>query len=198
MCARYELNSPSQKMIERFGLSVPPTVFQDYNQIGEVHPTYSVPVIGPDGSVIMLRWGLDVPWQKQPVINARAETAAGKPTFKPILNRRVLVPASAYFEWRQDGSAKIKTRIAVEDESIFAMAGLHSDDRSVVLTCSPAPGIAHIHNRIPVVLSTALEQDWINPDAYFDDLAPRLGPYGGSLTVSEPPKTKPKHRDLFS
>jgi putative SOS response-associated peptidase YedK len=146
----------------------------------------------------LISWGLDVLWQKQPVINARAETVEDKPTFKPLLNQRVLVPASAYFEWRKNGNKKIKTRIAKDAGSLFAMAGLRSGDRFVILTCSPANGIAHIHNRMPVVLTPALEQEWINPDATFEDLGPRLGPYQDSLAISEPPRAKFKQRDLFS
>ena len=198
MCARYELIAPAQNIIERFGLTVPLSAFDIFHPIAEVRPTNQVPVIGIDGDVTLMRWGLDVPWQKQPMINARAETATQKSTFKPLLEQRLSLPATAYYEWRKDGKLKVKTRIAVADTDVFAMAGLYNQDRFVVLTCNPAPDIAHIHNRMPVILSGSLESDWINPDLTFDDLAPRLVPASEPLTATEIPGPKPKQTDLFS
>ncbi len=198
MCARYELTAPAQNIIERFGLTVPLSAFDIFHPIAEVRPTNQVPVIGVDGKVVLMRWGLDVPWQKQPLINARAETAAQKPTFKPLLEQRVSLPATAYYEWRKEEKSKIKTRISVTNADLFAMAGFYDQNRFVVLTCDPAPGIAHIHNRMPVILSDSLESDWINPDLTFDDLAPRLVSSPDPLTATEMPGPKPKQTTLFS
>ena len=198
MCARYELRAPAINIIERFGLTAPPAAFGTFHPHADVRPTNRMPVIGVDGDVQLMRWGLDVSWQKQPLINARAETASQKRTFKPFLDQRVLVPATAYFEWRKDGGAKIKTRISMTDMDVFAMAGLYDEDRFVVLTCSPAPGIAHIHNRMPVLLTEALESDWINPDLTYEDLAPRLIAFGGPLTARATPAPRPRQAALFS
>ena len=68
---------------------------------------------GPVGR--LLGWGLGVDWTAKPLINARAETLAEKRTFRPLLERRCLVPATAYFEWRKDGKARHKNRIRPED-----------------------------------------------------------------------------------
>lgn len=197
MCSRYEIRSPSENIIERFGL-LPSALADMVDQISpEIRPTDLAPVIGFDNTVDVLRWGLEVSWQKQPVINARAETARQKQTFAPLLNRRVLVPASAYFEWRRGRSEKIKTRIAIEDEPVLAMAGLRTDDRFTILTCSPAPTIADIHNRMPVLLSRADAEQWLNPDLSFTDLEDILGPYTGAFDTVEIPSGKPQQIDLF-
>jgi len=198
MCARYELDITTGNIVERFGLTIPASDIADLLTSIDIRPTNIVPGVQVDRSITMLHWGLDVSWQKQPVINARAETAQNKPTFRPLLNQRVLIPASAYFEWRKDGRSKIKTRIALADASIFTMAGLFSGDRFVILTCSPTPSIAHIHNRMPVVLTNEMEMQWINPDMPFEKLAPSLTPYGGALTFTETEKPKPNQHDLFS
>lgn len=197
MCSRYELRSPHQNIIERFGLL--PTAVDVIRSLGgsEIRPTDPALVIGHDQTPEVLKWGLDVPWQKAPVINARAETADGKPTFIPVLNRRVIVPASAYFEWRRSGTEKIKTRISTEDDSVIAMAGFRTDDRFTILTCSPTPSIAHIHNRMPVLLTHETTAEWLNPDNSFADLKDLLKPYAGSFDVVEVTTGKLRQTDLF-
>lgn len=197
MCSQYELRSPPQDIIERFGLTHFAVELLGTSANPVIRPTDPALVIGSDQTADVLPWGLKVDWQKSPVINARSETALDKPTFKPLLNRRIIIPASAYFEWRQDGREKIKTRISPGDSPLFVMAGLRSDDRFVMLTCSPAGPIAHIHSRMPVLLDASHEKDWLNPDYSFEDLAPLLQPYAGDFTTEETPRPKPAQTDLF-
>ena len=68
---------------------------------GEVFPSDYVPVCeeGEGGACRALGavWGLPINGTNQLVINARAETAAGKPMFQRA--RPCIVPATHYFEW---------------------------------------------------------------------------------------------------
>lgn len=72
----------------------------------------SVPVIKrganpPARQATMMRWGLIPSWSLDTnvgarTINARAETAATKPSFRdPLRKQRCLVPADAFYEWRR-------------------------------------------------------------------------------------------------
>lgn len=197
MCSRYELRSPPENIIETFGL-IPSALDVFGSGLGmEIRPTDPALVIGHDQTAEILKWGLEVSWQKQPVINARAETAQHKPTFSSTLNRRVVVPASAYYEWRHSGRAKIKTRIGTQDTPLLAMAGLRTDNRFTILTCSPAVPIAHIHNRMPVILESSSVDAWLNPDNSFADLETLMQPYAGNFDVEEIPSGRPHQTDLF-
>lgn len=173
-------------MIERFGLSVPDFTFPGRTLEGDIRPTNQAVVIAPDATPLRLNWGLSVSWQKQPVINARAETVRDKPTFRGLLEQRVLIPASAYYEWRRDGSRKIKTRIAPDNDDILVMAGLRDGERFVMLTSTPASTVAHIHNRMPVIFGPEAAEIWLNPDVPFADLADSLSPNSGPFEISEP------------
>src|SRR5262245_15523794 len=81
--------------------------------------------------IAMLRWGLIPYWAADPkigykTINARAESVATAPAFRAaFLNRRCLIPASGFFEWKkQPDGRKQPHLIEMRDGSPFSFAGL--------------------------------------------------------------------------
>ncbi|MCB2108653.1 MAG: SOS response-associated peptidase [Rhodobacteraceae bacterium] len=190
MCSRYELNTPPERMIERFGLRVPETVTRQWSAhkfaFDEIRPTNIAPIVLQERRLEAIPWGLAVSWQSQPLIHARAETLDSKPTFKPLLQNRCVVPASAYFEWRRDGKAKIKTRIASDDQDLFAFAGLTDGERFTIVTCEPAASIAHIHHRMPVILGEDATTAWLDRARSYAEVKPLLVPFNGKLAWTEP------------
>jgi putative SOS response-associated peptidase YedK len=194
MCSRYELKARPEALARCFRLAEsPPDMARP-----EVRPTDPAPIVVRDGAARIARparFGLSVTWDKSPAINARAETLRQKPTFRPLLGNRCLVPASAYFEWRQDGKARRRNRIALANGALMGLAGLFDQDRFVVITCAPAPAIAHVHDRMPVVLPPGAEDAWLDPS--FEAIDALLAPYTGALAAVEE-KPKPSlQRDLF-
>jgi len=192
MCARYELLTTFESVVAGLALRIPPDDEQARRpralephvfKRGEVRPTNLAPIVMPDRSMDWLPWGLAVDWQNQPVINARSETLDVKPTFRPLLNQRCLVPASAYFEWRAAGRDKIKTRICAESD-VFAFAGLIGAGRFTIVTCSPAPSIGHIHDRMPVILDAAAQALWLSARP-FAEVKNVLQPYSAKLSFEE-------------
>ena len=61
----------------------------------------------PERRAMLVRWGFMPGWVKDPrdfplLINARSETAIEKASFRAAMrHRRILVPASGFFEWRR-------------------------------------------------------------------------------------------------
>ena len=110
MCGRYGFAPGEFREIKlRFNIGGDLPLFSPrYN----IAPTQSAPVIANLEGVNRLelfQWGLVPSWAKEVsignrMINARAETLAEKPSFKRLLkNRRCLVLASGFFEWRKEG-----------------------------------------------------------------------------------------------
>jgi putative SOS response-associated peptidase YedK len=127
----------------------------------------------------------------RPLNNARVEGIAEKPSFRQaLLRRRCLLPASGYYEWQavpQPGGKVVKQPwyISPTDQPCFAMAGLFEawrPDASVpwlltccVVTTEASPQMAHIHDRMPVMMPREHWSAWLsraNQDAA--SLAPLL------------------------
>lgn len=192
MCSRFQMTAPPRDLMRRFGLTVPPLPYGPL-----VRPTDRALIIDGTGQARLLRWGLPVDWDSRPLINARAETLARRPTFRRLLASRVLVPATAYFEWRKEGKARHKNLIEAADHGLFAFAGLAEGDFFTIITCPPAPEIAFIHDRMPAILPRAGEAAWTDPTLPFAEVAALLKPLPGGVTATEE-NTSGSQPDLFA
>jgi putative SOS response-associated peptidase YedK len=129
------------------------------------------------------------------MINARAESAAGKPAFRDaVARRRCLLPADGWYEWQaESGSRKQPIFITPADGSGVALAGLWSTWRGSGLTTATAPPLvtcavvtteavgplAEIHDRMPLILPAQAWETWLDPD--FDDPSELLAPPAAEL-----------------
>lgn len=192
MCSRFEVNAKPRNLARRFGFEDLPLDFTE----GEVRPTNDVLTVAMAGAEV-LKWGLQVAWDTKPLINARAETLAEKPTFQPLLESRCLIPASAYFEWRRDGKARFKNRISLADNELFAFAGLTDGTRFTIVTSSPHPSVADIHNRMPVILAANTEAAWLDNALPFAEVCGFLNRADLNLEAEEDVPPPPRQPDLF-
>ncbi len=195
MCSRFEIDAQQGDLAERFGLADPPPLLG----APEMRPTDMALIIEDGAKPRLSGWGLAVEWDAKPLINARAETLTKKKTFRPLLENRCLVPATAYFEWRKDGRARRKNRIGTKSRGVFAFAGLTDGDRFTIITCPPAADIAHIHDRMPVILERRAEPLWIDRGTPFEKVAGLLVPFCAEPLRAEEEKPSPdRQADLFS
>jgi putative SOS response-associated peptidase YedK len=75
-----------------------------------------------------LVWGVRG-FDGQLLTNAKSETARTKRTWKDSwANRRCLIPATHYFEWRSEGPQKLPYCMTLKDSPLFWFAGLWSDE----------------------------------------------------------------------
>lgn len=170
MCGRYALDADIDLLIERYKAII---AEREISTKREIFPTDSQPIITENNGrkLEIAKWGFAPHYAKRPLINARGETVHEKPTFRrSFLNGRCLVPATAFFEWEQIDSRKLKRKISVEDVSIFSMAGLYEDflDKEgnkfrayTILTIDANSQMAEIHDRMPVILSPKDEERWL-------------------------------------
>jgi putative SOS response-associated peptidase YedK len=177
MCGRYSLEARSSEIVEALGLAEAISVEPRYN----IAPTQHVPIVRIDAGtgarrLQAVRWGLTPAWARgpRPIINARSETIAEKPSFRSSFQRRrCLVPATGFYEWQKIGSAKQPFCIRQRDGGVFAFAGIwerYRDDDGTpadgfaILTCAPNRTMEPIHNRMPVILDAAAYALWLDPE----------------------------------
>jgi putative SOS response-associated peptidase YedK len=78
-----------------------------------------------------VRWGLIPHWSKDEsfsakLINARAETVREKPVFRETFKeRRCLIPATGFYEWKNEGNRKQPYFVKMKKGRLFALAGWH-------------------------------------------------------------------------
>jgi putative SOS response-associated peptidase YedK len=175
MCGRFTFQ-PSEEFYERF---------QIVNRLdglvarSNIAPGQMVPVIIAQSptQVMLMRWGLIPHWAKEEktaykMINARVETLTQRPAFRSLLGtNRCLVPASGFYQWREEGRGKTPYYIYPRSGAFFAFAGLYDvwtkpDGEALytftIITKDADEFMAHLHNRMPVILERELEDDWLN------------------------------------
>jgi len=182
MCGRYTLTNADPAVLKaRFGIEIP----FDFDERPRFNIAPTDPVLairtaeGGSREAGRLRWGL-LPgeWAQESnraLINARAETIDRQPAYRESFqNRRCLIPADGFYEWRQDENGKQPVWISRKDEEPFAFAGIwaafpgsggdavHSCS---IVTCEPNELVRPIHDRMPVILDPAAEGSWISTDA---------------------------------
>lgn len=171
--------------------SAPPSNLQPrYN----IAPTQQIDIAHLDkaGQIELdrARWSL-IPFFSKEVpkfatMNARIETVATSGAFREAFkSKRCLVPADGYFEWTigEDGK-KDPWLLQLPDGRPFSFAGLWSYNDKVSIPAGAEPGvtsctiitapavahIAHIHDRMPVILEEDAYEAWLDPETPAEEL----------------------------
>lgn len=183
MCGRYFIHDEDGREDElaafigemnRLGLTRDPAL----KTSGEIFPTDLVPVIANSRDMrprpFAMQWGYALAGGRR-VINTRSETAAQSAMFADgMAQRRLLVPASHYFEWAHRGREKVRYAIRPKSSGMLYMAGVYRFEQGKpvfsILTRSPAESIAFIHHRMPVILPREAMVDWLNPRFRADEV----------------------------
>ncbi|MEM1288804.1 MAG: SOS response-associated peptidase [Pseudomonadota bacterium] len=180
MCGRFVLAASREAVESLFEVEISELYEQRFN-IAPTQPVLFVHQFQGQLQADFARWGLIPHWHKDPktatlLINARSETVIEKPSFKTaIRHRRVLVPATNFYEWKRDGRHKrpfaAKRKQPDGADGLFAFAGIVDEwsdgDGGVlsslaILTQEALGPIAHIHHRLPVVVPKSAFREWLD------------------------------------
>lgn len=183
MCGRYTRRYTWKQVHAFLDLKFPDVeeMAPSYN----VAPSQAAPVCRAEGGkrgLAPMQWGLIPAWSKDGKpgpINARCETAATNGLFRNAYHqRRCLVPADGFYEWKKAGNAKQPYFIHLLNDRIFCFAGLwerwqdagRAVESFTILTTRPNELVATIHDRMPVILRKEAFDVWLGADPAPADL----------------------------
>lgn len=176
MCGRFYTNIEKeeiQRIIDAVNRAIVDRAIREQMKTGEVFPTNIAPVyVNSDNGAApaLMKWGFPGFLPKgsnaksaPPIINARSESVAEKPSFSRYLNQRCLVPANSYFEWAKTGDKK-KPKFSFHpvDDALgtFWMAAIYRQIENsevpvfTILTMDASESVMPIHDRMPVILGS--------------------------------------------
>lgn len=188
MCGRYTLHTSANDVAKRFNLASKPK--EELRPNFNVTPTQVMPVITEDENgnrtVEFMKWGIPRILGKDVVkelINTRSDKAFGGFWRKTVCNRRCLIPATGFYEWKTAKDGKTPYFIHPKGEDLYAFAGIwdtwKSDDGHEIraysiMTAEPNKEMKAIHNRMPVMLHQEDEAAWLAPSNDTADSLERL------------------------
>jgi putative SOS response-associated peptidase YedK len=213
VCGRFNLTASGEEIAEAFGLDEVPALAPRYN----IAPSQPVAVVRLEPAaakrrLALLKWGL-VPQGSlegdRGFINARAETAWQKPSFRDAFaRRRCLIPATGFYEWQpptsprsgaggRAGARRQPWLFGLASARPFAFAGLWeppiTEDAAVtcaILTTEPNELARPVHDRMPLILDPSAYARWLDPGlASHTALRPLLQPFPASAMRAYPVST---------
>ncbi|MFN7114881.1 MAG: SOS response-associated peptidase [Alphaproteobacteria bacterium] len=181
MCGRYKQNTDGDVLADLFRARRRTRQKEAY---GTARPGTPLPVLRENAQgrfIDDLNWGFVPHWAKDAkagrFINARAESAAEKPSFRDAYRlRRCLIPADGFVEWDARTSPKTAYEITLPPPRPFVFAGVwdrwtdpangQSTDSFAILTIAAAAALHGIHDRMPVILTDSGDIDrWLARDS---------------------------------
>lgn len=166
MCSRFENKETGFSIIEKLSKDFKGDyILEDDNELKKenIAPTNIVMSIIKDKEIFKLKnyfWGIQFDKaKKSPLIfNSRIETIREKKFWTQLFFKsRCLLPATAFYEWKEINKKKIPHRIFLPDEDFFFIPSifLKMEDYYYVsmITTEPNSFMKRIHNRMPVILN---------------------------------------------
>ncbi|MFO7823958.1 MAG: SOS response-associated peptidase [Cyclobacterium sp.] len=119
MCGRYSEKQDLKKVEDQLKLRLSEKA-KNWKPSFNIAPSQLAPVVTSEEPdlIDVFHFGLVPHWAKDKkvgykMINARSETLLEKPSYKPLVinNKRCLVLADSFFEWKKEGKEKQPFRI---------------------------------------------------------------------------------------
>ncbi len=200
MCSRFTSIAPQIEIERRFDVQVA------YHQ---TQPNYNAAPSHRVAAVIQketrqlhgMRWNLSLPWMEgKTLINVRKESLLEKESFQSLFEtQRCIIPANGFYEWQMSGKMKFPHYFRLNTHEPFGFAGLYEIEQSptgtevmtcAIITTNSNEVVAPIHNRMPVMLQSQHENQWLDPEQGMETPQNYLSPYPADQMQAYPVSTK--------
>jgi putative SOS response-associated peptidase YedK len=216
MCYHYAIKTEKKTLEQNTNL-----LFEDNNSWKSTekincftHPMLPVVINEDKKQLKLLQWGLIPFWSKTSKLevnmaNAKCEEIFEKPSWKnPILNRRCLIPATGFYEWKLEGKKKIPYFIFLPNQTLFYFGGIwdrwinNSTGETIesfsIITTPANTLMEEIHNtkkRMPLIISDHFANNWLENKTNKFEISKLIVPYDTHLMSAEKIVETPKKDD---
>ena len=166
MCGQYYVDDETAREIEKIVRNLDRKLHVE--RTGDIRPSQRAAVIKGENEHLMadcMAWGFPRFDGKGLLINARAESAMERKTFRnSVQHRRCIIPAKGFYEWDK---SKEKFSFERYDSLVLFMAGCYNQydqDRFVILTTDANPSVSPVHDRMPLILEPDELESWVLDD----------------------------------
>lgn len=209
MCNLYRMTKSAAEVSKLF--DVPADAAANVAQ--EIYPGYPGLVVA-EGRVRAMHWGFPLvltgrqgqKLKPKPVTNAREDKLLTGFWRESFVQRRCLIPVSAWAEAEGEKGRMTRTWYALPGDEPFAVAGLWRGsaewgDVYTLVMVDGHPQMAEVHDRMPLILSHAAQRYWLEGSA--DEALALCRTWEGELTVDRTDEiwtggsTKPRQSGLL-
>ena len=159
MCGRFESKPNAEELIKQLEQLNIDLIVENGHESKSVNiaPTNKITGIRKQEDKYLLSqydWGIKFSQSSPLIFNSRMETIIEKKFWLNTFNRnRCLIPMSAFYEWKKEGSKKVPYRIFLKTEDLFFVPALYYSNSASLLTTTPNAFIKRIHHRMPVIFT---------------------------------------------
>ena len=193
MCGRFETKPSIQSLVNAlrkenfdldFDLELEP--IKSVN-IAPTNKILSITLNNRTYKLSLSNWGIKFSPKSPLIFNSRIETITEKKFWFNLFDKnRLLVPMSAFYEWKKEGTFKIPYRIFLPDEEIFFVPALYHIDKeknifTSLITTTSNNFIKPIHHRMPIILKIKDGINFLTDDAITN--LKKCIPYNGKMDM---------------
>ncbi len=176
MCGRFLLETEIDDLMRYYNIANAADFLVEHKT---VFPSQSTPVVirhDDENRIGTMNWGFVISGVKKLIINSRVETIFEKKSFKAsVENRRCIVPATAFLEWKDKKPYTVK----LEKELPMSFAGIYKkhineSGKSIwqfsILTREANESMMQLHDRMPLMLPIQALETWMDPATSLDEI----------------------------
>jgi putative SOS response-associated peptidase YedK len=165
MCSRFENKESGITIFEKLRKDIQGNfIFENASEelkkvnIAPINKILTVSKEKDDFKLKIFKWGIRFDKEnKSPLIfNSRIETIKEKKYWTQLFyNKRCLIPATAFYEWKEIDKVKVPQRISIPGEEFFFMPSIYVSIEDTLcaslITTVPNKFMKSVHNRMPVI-----------------------------------------------
>ena len=163
MCGRFENKSTNKDVIDLFSKSdILIEIDSSINQLGheDIRPTQKIlTILREENNYILTKvnWGIKFSKDSPLIFNSRIETIKEKEFWNYLFDHnRCIVPMTGFYEWKVQGTEKIKYKVYLPGQGLFFVPAVYELDKeknicASLITTVPNKFISQIHHRMPVI-----------------------------------------------